>query len=58
MQTAKLLSFDEFRASSDLVAARHREHFSDPETADALLREGKVSEMGWPEWPDGRPVTA
>lgn len=53
-ENVKLLSFDAFRSSSDAVAARHREHFADREAADALLREKKVVEKGWPEWPDGR----
>lgn len=57
-ESTKLMTFDEFRSSSDVVAARHREHFRDRETAEELLRAGQVSALGWPEWPDDRAAKA
>lgn len=63
-ENAKLMNFEEFRAACDgpaggvslIEATRQQlEHFRDRAAAEALLRPGAISVLGWALWkdPDG-----
>ena len=59
-ETAKLMNFDEFRASaageeanSFLEAVRQqRNYLRDTVAAEAILRPGAIRVLGWIQWPD------
>lgn len=60
-ETARLMNFDEFRAScaageeanSFLQAVRQqRDYLRDTASAESFLRPGAISILGWVEWPD------
>lgn len=59
-ETAKLMNFDEFRASCDGEEAKpfveavrqQRDYLRDTEAAEAVLKVGSISALGWIEWPD------
>lgn len=59
-ETAKLMNFDEFRAScaageeanSFLEAVRQqRDYLRDTAAAEAILKPGAIRVLGWIEWP-------
>ncbi len=60
-ETARLMNFDEFRAScapgqeasSFLEAVRQqRDYLRDTASAESFLRPGAISILGWVPWPD------
>ena len=60
-ETAKLMNFDEFRASCDggveekpfVEAVRQqRDYLRDTAAAEAVLRPGAMGAMGWVVWED------
>lgn len=60
-ETAKLMNFDEFRAScatgektnSFLEAVRQQlDHVRDTAAAEAILKPGAIRVLGWIQWPD------
>ncbi len=60
-ENAKLMNFDEFRAScatgeganSFLEAVRQqRDYLRDTAAAEAILRPGAIRVLGWIQWPD------
>jgi hypothetical protein len=60
-ETAKLMNFDEFRASCAAsveaepfaeAVRQQRDYLRDTTAAEALLRPGAIGAMGWIEWPD------
>ena len=65
-ETAKLMNFDEFRASCDAAVGatpfveavrQQRDYLRDTAAAEAVLRPGTISARGWPEWPSVAPIT-
>ncbi len=58
----KLMNFEEFRALGAQpfgeAVRQQLQFFRDTRAADEILRPGKLSAMGWAEWPANDPITA
>ena len=64
-ETAKLMNFDEFRTSCDArddvkpfveAVRQQRDYLRDTAAAEAVLKPGAISALGWPEWPSVAPA--